>query len=132
MTTQSVAQPAPPSTREQRGLALYKEHGDGIEMVAPDYFLVPSQDGSGFYHVDYRDESCDCADHEHRGVTCCHVFAVGVKLAKRRAKASRCDGCGERHPHRELVEVGPELAEMGDALEGQRLCRPCARNHGVL
>ena len=130
MDTTTVHHPSPDSTREQRGLALYREHGHLIEKVAPDFYLVPSQDGERFYHVDYVTETCDCADHEYRGATCLHIYAVGVKLAKRRA--SRCSGCGERFPRRQTVEVGSEMVEMGDALEGQRFCRPCARRHGVL
>ncbi len=124
---------APTTTREQRGLALYREHGHLIEKVAPDFYLVPSQDGRRFYHVDYREESCDCPDHAYRGVTCVHIFAVGISLAKRRAKTPPCAGCGERFPRRELVEVGPEQAEMSvEAREGERYCRPCARRAGVL
>jgi hypothetical protein len=131
MDTRSLAQPAPTTTREQRGLALYRERGDFIEMISSDFYLCPSQNGERFYHVDYRDETCDCPDHVHHGVACKHVYAVGVKLAKRRA--SRCDGCGCGSPASGLVEVGPEMVAMGDGvLEGQRYCRPCARRHGVL
>ena len=125
----SVAQPAPTTTRERRGLELYREHGHLIEEVAPDFYLVPSQDGERFYHVDYRDETCDCPDHEHRGATCLHIYAVGVKLAKRRAKASRCDGCDERLPIREMVEATEN--DVG-VFEGDRFCRPCAVRVGVL
>ncbi len=133
MAETTIAHPTRPTTREQRGLKLFEERGRLIERVAPDFYLVPSQDGERFYHVDYRDETCDCPDHEHRRATCLHIYAVGISLAKRRAKAVRCSGCGERHPRREMAEVGPELAEHGlDALEGQRFCRPCGRRHGVL
>ena len=121
------------TTREQRGLKLHEEHGHLIERVAPDFFLVPSQDGERFYHVDYRDETCDCPDHAYRGVTCVHIYAVGISLAKRRAKRSAtCAGCGESHPRRELVEVGPEHLAFGHGVrEGGRYCRPCARRAGV-
>jgi len=129
MIDQSLAQPAPHPTRELRGLKLFEEHGGLIERVAPDFYLVPSQDGTRFYHVDYRDETCDCPDHEHRGVTCVHVYAVGVKLAKRRAKASRCDGCGGRFPRRDLFEVGDDHLTF---FEGDELCGACALGAGVL
>ncbi len=129
ITTESSA-PAPTATREQRGLRLFEEHGYLIEEVAPDYFLVPSQDGERFRHVDYREESCDCPDHAYRGVTCVHVFAVGVNLAKRRAKKSAaCDGCGGRFPRRDLFEVGDDNLMF---FEGDELCRPCAGRYGVL
>ena len=89
ITTEST--PAPrPTTRLERGLKLFEEHGHLIEEeVAPDFYLCPAQDGERFWHVDYREESCDCPDHAYRGVACVHVYAVGVKLAKRRAKTGR-------------------------------------------
>jgi hypothetical protein len=126
----SLAHPAPSTTRELRGLALYREHGHLIEKVAPDFYLAPSQDGERFYHVDYRDETCDCPDHEHRGVTCVHVFAVGIARAKRRAaRPAPCSGCGGRFPVRELVEATED--DLG-VFEGERYCRPCASRCGVL
>ncbi len=64
-------------TRVERGLALYLELGEGIEMVADDFYIVPSASGERFYHVDYRDESCDCPDYRYRGETCKHIYAVG-------------------------------------------------------
>ena len=129
MDTTTVAYGEREVTRELRGLGLFEEHGYLIEEVAPDFYLVPSADGERFYHVDYREESCDCPDHEHRGVACVHIFAVGVKLAKRRAKASRCDGCGSRFPRRDLFEAMED--DLG-VFEGERFCRLCAARAGVL
>ena len=127
----TIAPAARSDTREQRGLRLYREHGHLIEKVAPDFYLVPSlaSPGERYYHVDYRDETCDCPDHAYRGVACVHVFAVGVKLAKRRGSASRCDGCGGRFPRRDMYEVGDDHLTF---FEGDELCRPCAIHHGVL
>jgi hypothetical protein len=45
---------------------------------------VPSCTGRGFYSVDYREETCDCADLLRRGENCKHILAVGVHVAKRR------------------------------------------------
>ena len=131
MDTRSLTHPAPPTTRLERGLKLFEEHGHLIEEeVAPDFYLCPAQDGERFWHVDYREESCDCPDHAYRGVTCVHVFAVGVNLAKRRAKKSAaCDGCGGRFPRRDLFEVGDDNLMF---FEGDELCRPCAGRYGVL
>ena len=39
------------STRALRGLRLFEEHGDEILQLAPDIFLVPSQDGRRMYRV---------------------------------------------------------------------------------
>ncbi len=133
MTTRSLAQPAHPSTREIRGLALYREHAGEIRFDARErVWLVPSQqDATSVYEVTIgpKGEGCECADFEHRGARCKHVYAATIA----KAKSAACAGCGERHPRREMVEVGPELAEHGlDALEGQRFCRPCARRRGLL
>ena len=132
MDTTRIAHPAPePTPRERRGLTLYREHGEGIEMIAPDFYLVPSASGAEFYHVDYAGETCDCPDYRrHHGASfaCKHVYAVGIKLAKRRAKTVRCDGCGKEFPHRELVEAMED--DLG-VFEGERYCRPCAGRVGV-
>jgi len=129
MIDQSVAQPAPPSTREQRGLALYREHADAIRFDAAERaWLVPSQhDATSVYEVTIgrRGESCECADFEHRGAACKHVFAATIALSKTAA----CSGCGERHPHRDLLEATED--DLG-VFEGERFCPPCARCVGVL
>src|SRR5215212_8414506 len=96
------------NTREQRGLRLYRERGSGIERVAPNFYLCPSEDGAEFYHVDYAGETCDCPDYLRNATACKHVYAVDIARAKRRAKASWCDGCGGRFPRRELVEAMEE------------------------
>jgi hypothetical protein len=47
-----------------------------------------------------------------------------------RTKSAPCASCGERLPVRELVEV-QEDDESLTTLAGDRLCRGCARAHGV-
>ncbi|MDP8951726.1 MAG: SWIM zinc finger domain-containing protein [Actinomycetota bacterium] len=137
MTTTRIAQPAHPSTpettREQRGLQLYREHADEIRYDAQErVWLVPSQSaGTSVYEVTIgpRGEFCECRDFEFRGLGCKHITAATIA----RAKSARCASCGGRFPRRELVEVGPEQAEHSlDASEGERLCRPCAARVGVL
>lgn len=114
------------STRELRALALAEEH---FEEIAASYrrgtYAVPAS-GGGTYAVRYtrREESCECKDWEY-GHTCYHLLTAAVVAAKTRT----CAGCGQRVRRRELVDVG------GDNLtffEGDRLCRTCARRHGVL
>ncbi len=82
--TTSVAGAPRPDTRELRALALYRERGAEIVRTGPWSYLVPSSSGSEPRAVNYRRESCDCPDHENRGVTCVHIFAVGIHRAKRR------------------------------------------------
>jgi hypothetical protein len=84
MDTTSVAPATRPDTRELRALALYREHGGEIERTGPYTYLVPSCTGTGSWAVNYRRETCDCPDYERRGVPCKHVYAVGIKRAKRR------------------------------------------------
>ncbi|MDP8951316.1 MAG: SWIM zinc finger domain-containing protein [Actinomycetota bacterium] len=135
MIEPSLAQPAPPTTREARGLALYREHADEIRYDAQErVWLVPSQSaGTSVYEVTIgpRGESCECIDFEFHGhqQPCKHIVAATIA----RAKSARCSGCGEVRRRRELVEVGPEQAEHSlEAREGERYCRPCAARVGVL
>ena len=96
-------------TREQRGLALYREQAAAIRFDASErVWLVPSQhDSTSVYEVSLRRGGrCECKDWEYRGGPCVHVYAATVA----KAKSAKCSGCGERHPRRELVEVGPERA----------------------
>ena len=71
-------------TREIRALALYRERGAEIVRTGPWTYLVPSCTGTGSWAVNYRRETCDCPFFERRGVPCKHVYAVGIKRAKRR------------------------------------------------
>ncbi len=86
MTTESLAHPAPPNTREHRALALYREHHHEIVLVDTDTFEVPSCTGSGTYTVEYgENESCSCPDaRRHPELSCKHVLAVALCFAKRR------------------------------------------------
>ena len=60
--------PAPPSTREVRGLALYLERGSEYVRVSSDTFLVPScSKHGGEYLVDLEAETCECEDHKRYG-----------------------------------------------------------------
>jgi transposase len=65
----------------------------GLEIAATtnivrkgDTWLVPSQSGKGRYTVcpDKHDPSCDCPDHETRGVKCKHIFAVEYAISRER------------------------------------------------
>jgi hypothetical protein len=108
--------------RIERGLDLYRQHGDEIERLAEDIYLVPSQDGTTTHRVQYGEhEFCSCPDHQFRGLNCCHIYAVGIALAKRRAKKVICDGCGSRFRHPELYEVQESLTYFA----GDLLCSEC-------
>ncbi len=135
MATQTLPPESKPrkTTREQRGLELYRQHASEI-VFEQGVWLVPSQhDVTSVYEVTLgrRGESCECADfefHGHEGA-CKHIVAATIA----KAKSAACSGCGERHPRREVVEVGAEQAEHSlDAREGELYCRPCAKRAGVL
>ena len=85
MTVQTSLPEVPrPYTRELRALTLVQARGHEIVRTAPWTYNVPSCTGEDFYVVDYRRESCECEDYRSRGEACKHVYAVGIKRAKRR------------------------------------------------
>ena len=126
MDTTTIAQPAPATTRLERGAELYRDHFGRFSYVGGGVYLVPSgSDATSVYEVTLRGvERCECADHEIRGARCKHV--IGARIYK--AKTGTCASCGERHRHRDMLEV-PEGHEV--FFEGDELCRPCGRRHGV-
>lgn len=110
---------AQPSTRELRGLALYREHAEEIRFERG-VFLVPSlSEETTVYEVRLgtRGASCECRDHGFRGVDCLHIFAASIAKAKTR----ECAGCTGRFRGRDLVEVVESLTYF----EGDELCRDC-------
>jgi hypothetical protein len=119
-----------PNTRLGRAVLLVEEYGSEIEPLGGGFYLVPSSDGTGSYRVDYRNETCSCPDTPyHPSEACKHVFAVGIFVAKRRARSFVCEGCGERTPNRDGHEVGEDNLTF---FPGDALCVPCAAAHGVL
>jgi hypothetical protein len=90
----SLAQPAPPATtRELRGLALYRARGDEIEPLGKGRYAVPGCSG-GSYRVDLavftdEPETCSCPDYQRHKQTCKHVYAATIYRSKSRAKARR-------------------------------------------
>jgi hypothetical protein len=123
--SKSTAHPAHPSTREQRGLALYRERGDEIKHVRRSVWSVPSCTRSGVYLVDLADGICTCPDMPPAGEVCKHATAATVA----RAKTAECAGCGGRSRRRDMVEVLEE--DHLTFFEGDQLCRTCADNAGV-
>jgi hypothetical protein len=125
-TTESSA-PAHPSTREQRGLALYRERGGAIKHVRGSVWSVPSCTRAGVYLVDLADGICTCADMPPAGEVCKHETAATIV----RAKSGVCAGCGRRFRRRELVECVEGDHDNLTYFDGDRLCRTCADNAGV-
>jgi predicted nucleic acid-binding Zn finger protein len=130
-TTSVQASAEEATTREQKVLALYRDYGQHIQRLSEDVFMVPSGDGQRAYIVHYGEhEFCSCPDAAfHPEGSCKHLLALGIW----HAKSFRCDLCGERYPKAEKVEVHPEQVDFGMFVrEGERLCRQCAREAGVL
>ena len=74
------------STRAERAIRLYEEHGHRIQHLYGDVYRVPSQDGERSYDVLYgRREECPCPDHQCRRVSCVHLLALGIAHAARRS-----------------------------------------------
>ena len=125
-TTESSA-PAHPSTRQQRGLELYRERGDEINHVRGSVWSVPSCTRSGVYLVDLADGLCTCADMPPAGEVCKHTTAATVV----RAKTAACAGCGGRSPRRDMVECVEGGHDGLTYFDGDLLCPTCADNAGV-
>jgi hypothetical protein len=117
------------TTRELRGLALFREHGSEI-TYEDGVWYVPSQHGATSVYevvIGRKGESCECADFKYRGgiFACLHIYAATIA----RAKTGPCAECGRRFRGKDLYPV-PE----GDLtyFEGDELCHEHARSHGVL
>ena len=138
MTNTTLPQPFPQPNAPEiapeyvlRGLGIAEHRGDEIlaSYQGGGRWLVPSGTAAnGLYEVrvGVRPERnrCECrgfASHKH----CSHLVAA-ERVSKR---SGVCDGCGERAWRRDLFEVGDDNLTF---FEGDELCRPCARAHGVL
>ncbi len=82
--------PLPPSTREARGLELYRR--GGIERIARDVYVVPAcSTRSDYYRVRLDLPACTCKDFQRHAVedefACKHVFAALVYRAHLRRVA---------------------------------------------
>ncbi len=119
MIETSVPKVQHPSTRELRGLALYRDHAEEIRFERG-VWLVPSlSEETTVYEVRLgtRASSCECRDFEFRGVDCLHIFAATVA----RSKTHECAGCSGRFRGRDLVEVVESLTYFA----GDELCPSC-------
>jgi len=93
MATTKDTAPPPTTTRELRGLELYRDHGAEITHEGHGVYSVPGCSG-GTYTVDLAvfdgEESCDCPDHaRHPEHSCKHLAAAAIFRAKARAAARR-------------------------------------------
>jgi transposase-like protein len=91
-------------TREERG-KLIAETPNQVKRIFDNLYKVKSQTGNGEYTVERTlvGWSCNCPDHQHRGVKCKHVWSVELSFALRRKvwtrviepiTISNCPHCG--------------------------------------
>ncbi len=66
--------------REQRGLELATTKRPRLKDNG--LWLVPSQQGSGSYVVDFQNTACSCPDFETRGGVCKHLWSVQHTLRR--------------------------------------------------
>ena len=129
-TTKDSAATRTPTTREDRGLQLFRDHAGEIERIGPHLYSVPSCSGDGVHQVCVREgyEACTCRDFEHRGeeVHCKHIEAAKVW----KSRAGECVVCGVHRLMRELVEV-QDWHESLTWFVGDILCKGCGRRAGV-
>jgi transposase-like protein len=73
------------TTREERGKAITEKKGQ-IWRYSDSLYRVKSQSGHGSYQVKKNDLgwSCNCPDHQMRGVECKHIIAVKLSFAIRK------------------------------------------------
>ena len=124
----TIAQPR--TVPNSNTLELYRTRGHEIHQTAEDLYLVPScsEASRGFYSVDYREETCDCPDFEHRGENCKHILAVGVYHAKHRSEASP-HACNDGWVTLSQIVVDDETGEEVEEF-ALYLCRRCAGEAG--
>ena len=80
--------------------------GHRKEDGRPFYAVPSSSDPTRYYLVDVR--ACTCPDHASRGVECCHILAVRMRVAQlTAAKPTRtlCAGCAGSSPYH-MVRCG--------------------------
>ncbi|MDQ3302173.1 MAG: SWIM zinc finger domain-containing protein [Actinomycetota bacterium] len=88
MDTKSV--PAPPPTRDLRGLKLFRDHGGEIIHEGHGVYTVPGCSG-GVHEVDLAvfggEESCSCPDYQRHKEPCKHLYAATIYRSKARTRA---------------------------------------------
>ena len=113
------------TTRQQRGIALFRAHVEKIEHIEGWRWRVPSCSDSGAYVVDLRAQSCECPDTPPEGEVCKHTVAATIA----RAKSADCPGCGKKVRWRHLCTVPEDHPTLGGLVD--ELCNPCADAQGV-
>jgi hypothetical protein len=123
----SSAPPAHPSTREARGLELYRERSGEIKHLTGSVWSVPSCTRPGVYLVDLVGGICTCADMPPAGEVCKHETAATIA----HAKSGACSGCGLRFRWWELIECVEGNHDNLTYFDGDLLCPSCADAAGV-
>lgn len=134
-TASTVTHSTRANFRCKRGMVIFRRYAGRIRRIAPWVYSVPSQSGSGVYHVYLKEgeESCSCPDYaknrqkdEEGNETffCKHYFAARMW----RARSEECAGCKTRLLRRVMVEVGEDhLTFHAD----DYLCKQCESKHGL-
>lgn len=126
MDTKSLAHCATlTTTREQRGLALFRDHCDEIRHVRGRVWSVPSCSGEGHYLADVAGV-CTCPDNPPEDESCKHVHAAIIA----RAKSGECELCGVRVRRRNLRLVPEDHPTLGSLVD--ELCFDCGRGQGIV
>ncbi len=130
MDAKSLAhQRTPRETRQQRGIEHGREHLEDIYRIGRWTWRVPSaSDPETVYIVTLKPESCPCEDHHRTKKTCIHLYAATYV----KAKTATCDGCRQRTPRRDLVELHEGNHDNLTYFHGDRVCQECADRAGVI
>lgn len=117
------------SARLARAAGLSRLHGREIAASAEHaVYRVPSDSvANRLYVVSLSRWVCECADFEHRGHPCKHLYAAEMV----RSSSAECADCNGRFLREDLHEVHEDHESML-WYPGDRLCRSCALSSGVL
>src|SRR5919202_1379476 len=111
------------AARVLRGQELYREHAVDFEHKNGAWLIASDTVPGRVYEVRLGPaETCECADHEHRGSRCKHIVAATIAHAKSRV----CSCCGQRVLYRLTTEVAEE-DELLSWFVGDVICADCIR-----
>lgn len=115
------------SQREMRGLSIVAK-GGMVKRENENTYLVRSSNLDKWYKVSWNGKTwiCDCKDHEKRGKSCKHVYAVlflsrlpYILMANFQAEKTRCPKCDSG----ELIRKG--LIHNKEFASQRYLCKKC-------
>jgi uncharacterized Zn finger protein len=79
-------------TRQERGIALFRDKGHEIDWLSDGTFSVPGTEEGVLYDVDLRVGEtgvCSCPDFQRRRAACKHIYAAELRRVQLLRKARK-------------------------------------------